>query len=151
MESILNIWISNRKLHLEVLENHSLDQLNKIPEGFNNNLIWHLGHVVSVQQSLYYRVSGLPMNISDELYATYKPGTRPLSPATQEDVDLIRSLLTSQIEKTQADIAAGIFQAFTPFTTRTGFPLATFHDSASFNNYHEGLHLGYMMSIRKLV
>ena len=28
------------------LENLTDDQLTKIPEGFNNNILWHVGHVL---------------------------------------------------------------------------------------------------------
>jgi len=34
----------------------SLEQLNKIPEGFNNNLIWNIAHCVVTQQLLCYKV-----------------------------------------------------------------------------------------------
>jgi hypothetical protein len=42
------------------------DQLNTIPEGYSNNLIWNIAHIV-VQQMLVYKLSGLPMMISDEM------------------------------------------------------------------------------------
>jgi hypothetical protein len=35
----------------------TLEQLNKIPEGYNNNLIWNIAHVVVVQQMLVYKLS----------------------------------------------------------------------------------------------
>lgn len=35
--------------------------------------------------------------------------------------------------------------------TATGFDLTTLDDALEFNNYHEGLHLGMMMSVRKFV
>ena len=38
MQATFKIWETNRKLHLEFLEKYTLEQLNKIPEGFKNNL-----------------------------------------------------------------------------------------------------------------
>ena len=32
----------NRKIVEKILDNHTLAHLNKVPEGFRNNLIWHL-------------------------------------------------------------------------------------------------------------
>jgi hypothetical protein len=44
----------------------TLEQLNKIPEGYNNNLIWNIAHVVVVQQMLVYKYLN-SMMISDEM------------------------------------------------------------------------------------
>jgi hypothetical protein len=38
-----------------------------IPEGYSNNLIWNIAHIIVVQQMLVYKLSGLPMMISDEM------------------------------------------------------------------------------------
>jgi hypothetical protein len=53
-----------------VLSGYNLDQLNTIPEGFNNNLIWNIGHII-VSQLLVINF-GLPMMVSDELVEKYK-------------------------------------------------------------------------------
>jgi hypothetical protein len=39
------------------LSGYNLDQLNTIPEGFNNNLIWNIGHIIVSQQLLVYKLS----------------------------------------------------------------------------------------------
>ncbi|WP_407635809.1 DinB family protein [Solitalea canadensis] len=38
---------------------YTIDQLNKVPAGFNNNLIWNIGHEIVAQQALIYKSSGL--------------------------------------------------------------------------------------------
>ncbi|MCD8529749.1 MAG: hypothetical protein LRY25_03600 [Flavobacterium sp.] len=53
------------------------------------------------------------------------------------------------VEKTKADFKAGIFKEFHPYQTKTGFHLGTLIEAMEFNNYHEGIHLGIMMSIKK--
>ncbi|HCL04497.1 MAG TPA: DinB family protein, partial [Chitinophagaceae bacterium] len=45
----------------------------------------------------------------------------------------------------------GIFTSFTGRMTATGFDLTSLADALEFKAYHEGLHLGMMMSIRKLI
>ena len=52
MESAFKIWETNRKRHLNFLEDYTLEQLNKVPNGFNNNLVWNIGHIIVAQQSL---------------------------------------------------------------------------------------------------
>jgi hypothetical protein len=151
MESAFKIWTTNRTVYSGFLEKYTLDQLNTIPQGFSNNLIWNIGHILVVQQRLVYAVSGLPMNISDELYTAYKPGTKPSTKETQETVDLFKHLLHSQVAETKNDYAAGKFFSYKEITTLTGFNLSSVTDAIQFNNYHEATHLGLMMNIRKFV
>lgn len=140
-----------RKLIAPFLEDFTLDQLNVIPEGFSNNLFWNIAHVVVTQQILVYKLSGLPMLISEELVDQYKKGTKPEQVATQEDVDQIKSLLFDTIDQTQSDYTTGVFKNFTEYPTSSGFVLKNTTDAIAYNNYHEGLHFGIMMSLAKLV
>lgn len=149
--SILKTWETSRKLYTEYLDKYSLEQLNKIPTGFNNNLIWNIGHIIVAQQSLIYRLSNLEMYISEDLFNIYKPGSRPTQHTTREEVDELSGLLTLLVEKTKADLDAGRFVSFNGRMTGTGFLLTTLEDAFEFNNYHEGMHLGIMMSLRKFV
>lgn len=151
MESLFKAWKTSRKIYLNFFDNYSLDQLNKIPNGFNNNLIWNIGHVIVAQQSLIYKCSNLPMYISEDLLNQYKPGTRPSVPTSQSEADELKELLISLISKTEADFQKNIFTTYIERTVVTGFHLASIKDAFEFNNYHEGLHLGYMMSIKKFV
>lgn len=151
MKSIFKTWKTNRNLYLEYFEKYTLDQLNKVPDGFNNNLIWNIGHVIVAQQGLIYKSSGLRAYISEEMYARYKPGTRPEGQTTQSQADELKSLLISLIAKTETDYNSGKFVTYHERMTGTGFHLGSLMDAFEFNTYHEGLHLGYMMSIKKFV
>jgi len=72
MQHTFEITNTSRKILFQFLEKYTVEQLNKIPEGFSNNLIWNIGHIVVVQQMLVYKLSGLPMMISDEMVNAYK-------------------------------------------------------------------------------
>jgi hypothetical protein len=151
MEATFRIWETSRNIYLKFLENYSLEQLNTIPAGMSNNLIWNMGHVVVSQQKLVYTLSGLPMHISDSLFEKYQNGSRPDGKTTQVEVDEIRKLLSEMLEKTKSDFENGIFKEFNPYQTKTGFYLGTLEEAMEFNNYHEGIHLGIMMSIKKYI
>lgn len=151
MDAVIKVWKTNRKLHLDFFDKYSLEQLNRVPEKFSNNIIWNIGHIIAAQQSLVYKSSGLPMHISDEHFDKYKPGTRPEGLVSQQEADEIKSLLMLMIDKTETDLKNGIFKNFTERNTITGFHLGSLQDALVFNNYHEGLHLGYMKSIARFV
>jgi len=133
------------------LNKYSLEQLNKIPAGFNNNLIWNIGHIVVVEQMLIYGLSGLPMIVSRELVGSYKRDTKPEGDVTQEDVEVIKALLHHPIDKAQADLKNGLFENYTEFTTLTGYTIHNVKEAITFNNFHEAIHTGVMMGIRKFV
>ena len=151
MEAVFKTWQTSRKMYLNLMDRYSLDQLIKIPQGFNNNLIWNIGHVIVAQQAIIYRGSNLPMYVSDELMEMYKPGTKPTRPVSQAEVDQLKELLISLIDKTQEDYYKNVFTTYNERTTGTGFHLGSLRDAFEFNNYHEGLHLGYMMGLRKYI
>lgn len=151
MEATFKINKSSRNIVLTFLENHSLEKLNTIPEGFSNNLIWNIGHIIVVQQMLVYKLSGLPMMISDEMVEKYKKGTKPEHSVEQEEVDLMKTLLFSTLEQAQKDFSTDVFQNYLEFTTGVGYHLSSAKDAMEFNNYHEALHIGIMMQIKKFI
>ena len=52
MQYHLDIIKQTRANIIKMTEAQSLEMLNQIPEGFNNNLVWNLGHVIVTQQLL---------------------------------------------------------------------------------------------------
>ena len=72
MQQIFDITETSRKVLLQFLEKYSVEELNKIPEGFSNNIIWNIGHIIVVQQMLVYKLSSLPMMISEEMIEKFK-------------------------------------------------------------------------------
>lgn len=151
MNTTFKIWETNRNLYLNFLNNFSLEQLNKIPDGFSNNLIWNIGHIIVSQQSLVYRLSGLKMNVTDAMFETYKNGSKPTGTTSLSEVEEIKTLLFSLINQTKSDYENGKFVSYNEYTTSTGFNLTSTKEAMEFNNYHEGLHLGFMMNIRKFI
>lgn len=151
MDAVFKVWETNRKVYLRFLQNYSVAQLNYIPEGLSNNLIWNIGHVVVVQQALVYNLSGLPMLVSQELFERYKNGSQPSSNVSEKEIEQIQQLLMDSVEKTKVDYASDVFKNYKEYTTSTGFHLASAKDAIVFNNYHEGMHLGFMLKIKKFL
>ncbi|AXT51788.1 DinB family protein [Aquimarina sp. BL5] len=149
MKDQLEITKTNRRLLTKIMDKYSLEDLNKVPEGFSNNLIWNIAHVVVTQQLLVYKLSGLPLIIDDEMIDLYKKGTKTERVVSQEEVDTIKELLFSTLDKTEEDINSGIFKEYQEYPTSTGFVLKSVKDAINFNNFHEGIHLGYILALKK--
>lgn len=151
MENGFNVWRNSRRLMLQFIDNYTLEQLNKVPEGFNNNLFWNIAHVVVSQQLMVYKLSGLEVMVSDDMIGTYRKGTKPERNVTAEEVTEVRALLLASIEKTIADYNAGIFTTYHEYTSEFGFTMRSVEDAIAFNNFHEGTHLGMMIGLRRFL
>jgi len=151
MNTSLDVTRTSRKMLSQILKGYTLAQLNAIPEGHNNNLIWNIAHIVVVQQMLVYKLSGLPMNISDLLVEKYKKGTKPEQDATQAEVDEIYNLLMETIDQTEIDMNNNSFVNYQEYPTSTGFVLKNAKDAMFFNSFHEGIHIGAILGIRKFI
>ena len=153
MEAEFKITRVSRQIYSSFFEKFTLEQLNKVPAGFNNNIIWNIGHIVVAQQMLVYLAAGRQPMISEELIERYKRGTRPERDVTKQEADEIKNLLFSTIEKSEEDYGNGLFTgtAYPERKTEFGFVLSSIEDAIAFNNYHEGVHLGIIMGLRKLV
>lgn len=128
-------------------------QLNTIPEGFSNNLIWNAGHLLVTQQLLVYGLSDLPMRISEEWVERFRKGSRPDGAVGLDEIKTIREALLSLPEQTHTDLVKGQFssQPFKIYPTSFGVTLHNVQEAIAFNNVHEGLHLGAMMALAKKV
>lgn len=140
-----------RKNQLSIIENYDYDQLNLIPEGFNNNLIWNLGHVVITQQLLCYKLSGNRLKIDSTLVDKYRKGSKPEGPVSKEEIQQIKDYVLATVDQMEADFKAGLFQQYNTYSTSYGITLNSIEDAINFNNSHEAMHLGTMMALCKLV
>ncbi|WP_116523815.1 DinB family protein [Seonamhaeicola aphaedonensis] len=148
----LEILQKTRKSFKKIIENTSLESLNKIPEGHRNNIIWNIGHILVTEQLLAYKLSGLPTMVSDILIDKYRKGTTPEGPVTQDEVDEINGLLEVSLEKTIENYKKGVFKNFNEYTvSTTGNTLTDIDESLQFILFHEGMHLGIVMSLLKAV
>jgi hypothetical protein len=151
MENEFKATYSSREIYAGYFDKYTLEQLNKVPAGFSNNLIWNIAHIIVSQQLLAYGATGNTLLVSPEMVSAYRGGTRPERDVTQQEADEIKALLFATIEKTETDYRSGIFTAYTERKTALGFMLTTVEDAIVFNNYHEGIHLGMMMGLRKFL
>lgn len=136
---------------LNVVQDLDETALNHIPPNFNNNLAWNLGHVLVTQELLCYKMAGLPCNIKEEWITKYKKGSKPSATIAMDEIQLIKDLLLTKVDRTQAAYEAEKFTAYNTYTTSYNATLNSIENAINFNNVHEGLHLGYMMALKRLL
>ena len=150
IESALYQFGQIRARIAEMVESIPRQRLFEMPEGFINNVAWHAAHVVVTQQLLVYGLADQEFAISDDLIARYRKGT-PGENATPETFDEAMEYLMVAPFDLRKKISSDAFETFTPYETSAGIALKSLEDAILFNNIHEGIHLGYMMGLRKAI
>lgn len=153
IEKQFDILEKTRNITLKVINSLTIDQINKIPSGFNNNAAWNFAHLVVTQQLLCNRLSGLDCYVDEESINNYKKGTAPNPDIkmTEKELQHYKELFLSNIDRLQQDYKAGKFNKFKTYKTSVGIDLNCIEDVISFNNMHEGIHLGSILALRKCV
>jgi hypothetical protein len=136
---------------LDLIKDLSVEQLNEIPLGFNNNVIWNLGHLIVSQQGLCYLRAGLKPVVDEQYFTDYKPQTKPNFPIQEDEINRIKTLFLSILDKLETDYDQNSFSNYGTFTTPYGVEITNIDDAINFMLFHEGLHTGYIMAMKRLL
>lgn len=149
MLKAIEILYKPRTNLVKLIEGLSIEQLNKVPSGFNNNIIWNFAHMIAAQQGVCYVRAGLKTVIDEKLYLAYKPDTKPETFVDAAEVDAIKQLAFTTLDKLEEDYNASIFDSYIPWTTRYGVDINNIDEAIKFLPFHDGLHTGYIMAQRR--
>jgi hypothetical protein len=140
-----------RSFLLDYIKELNIGQLNKIPAGFNNNIAWNLGHMVAAQQGVCYLRAGLKTWVDEDFFNAYKPGSKPTEYINESQIEKIKELFFSSLDILKSDYAKGLLTNYPAWTTRYGVELNNIDEAIQFLNFHEGLHLGYIMALKRAI
>jgi len=120
------------------------------PEGFANNIAWNIGHLVMAQQGLVYARLGLQANFPKGATAMYSPGTSPADWESQPNTGELLQQFIDNAQKMADDVAAGLFDNLelpeeSPIPQTA--PAESVEHAMIFNQHHEGMHLGVIVSL----
>jgi len=129
----------------------SEEALDVIPEGFNNNLRWNLGHVYYVQERFAFYFAGEPTQLPDHFEVLFPNGTKPadwvVAPPTK---DVLLQFLTDQPRRIQSVLTNRLEERVKePFTTRNGLTLSTIQEFLTYTLYHEGIHFNTINFLKR--
>ncbi len=140
-----------RTFLLDIVKDVSIEQLNVIPSGFANNIIWHLGHLIVAPLLICYLRAGLQPPVPDNYIQLYKSGTKPGEPISTEEAATIKQMLFSSLDQLEKDLQNNLFTNYPTWTTRYGVEITSIDDALQFISFHEGLHVGYVTYMKRLV
>lgn len=151
MQHQFEILKQSRNFLLNAISNCNSTQLNHIPNGFKNNIIWNVGHLVVTQQLLCYKLSGLPCLVSEEMITKLQKGSKPLQPISETEINEIKMLFLDLPKKFEKDYNNNLFTVYTTYKTSVNITLKNIDEAIAFNAYHEGIHLGIILQLLKLI
>ena len=144
--------LQTRKSLAYFVKSLSNAQVNHIPKGFSNNVIWNFGHCIVTQQLMINGASGLPLLVDADMIALYKKGTKPTRVITEAEVTALLELSKKTLMQLNTDKEEGNFKNFQGFEVRLfGATIHTIEEALLFNFAHENMHLGYAMALKNAV
>jgi hypothetical protein len=151
MNKQIEIITAFRNQLIKMLDELSNEQINKIPTGFNNNLVWHLGHVIASQQAMGYKRSENAILIDEELFQKYKGGTKPEGIVDQAGYERLKELSAKTLAQFDTDYDAGLFNNYTTFAIGVGVEITSINDALGMLQLHEGMHFGYAQALKRAI
>lgn len=118
------------------------------PEGFNNTIHWHIGHVLTVTEQFMFgfpkKSENLPVNYLELFANGTKPSDWPDQVPTLEELTLqLKEQLTRLKEIPSTSLGEALKKPF--------LGLETYGELANMALFHEGNHLGQISAMKKLV
>lgn len=151
MQALQNIY-KTRENFIRLLNSLDEEAINRIPYGFNNNIIWNFGHIIVTQQLICYKLSSLPMYVDTQMVESYRKGTKPQGIVSVEEIETFKQMALNTMGQMEEDLKQRRFQQFQPYTAKTfGIRLNNFEEAVGFNAIHEAMHLGYALALNKAV
>ena len=131
------------------IKDFSLEQVNYIPNNFNNSIGWQVAHIVVTQQLLHYKLSGNEMLVDELLVDSFRKGSSGKYLFTESQWKEVLDLLLSLPKKLEEDYNNNLFKTYSEYATSYNTKLTSIEDAISFSNIHDTLHFGTIMAMKK--
>ncbi|MEK4148019.1 DinB family protein [Robertmurraya sp. FSL W8-0741] len=147
-EVLFNQLEAYRSLTLKTIENISEEQAELIPNGFNNNIRWNLGHLYLDQYLWIQAVTKEKVNLPEVFQRSFGFRTSPSdftaeTPSTQE----LKTLLKNQPSEIKKLFGERLEEEFEP----TDMGMYTIEQVLIRTIFHEGIHFQAILDIKKFL
>lgn len=151
MGKSITISRQTRRNFIALMDSLSIEQLNEVPVGFNNNIAWNFGHIIVTQQILCYVLAGVSPRMDQVLFDKYRKGAKPENFIDQTEIDLLKTLASTLLDDLEIDLTTDLFSNYKTYPTSYGFELTNIEDALDFFAVHESMHYGIVQALKKLV
>jgi DinB superfamily len=151
IQDLISAIMAVRKQYVLLLEEYSTDQINLVPVGFNNNILWNAAHIITVQQMIVYGLADQNPALPKEQTYPFRRGSKPEMAYDVAFINQLKFLLIDTVDILHDDIKKDKFSKYNKWTAPTGFEVHDLGTALTFNLFHESLHLGQMICLKKLL
>jgi len=151
MDFVLDIAKHTRSNFIKLMDGLTTEQLNVIPQGYNNNIAWNFNHIVAAQQTLCYIRGHVDTRIPLDRIAKYQRGTSPQGFISEEELNYYKEKAFTLLDDLKADVDAKLFGNYEEITTFFGVTLSNINHAVNYFVTHDNLHYGYALSLRRAV
>lgn len=145
-ELVFKLMESIRSRMLAQLENVSEELADRIPAGFNNNIRWNLGHILTIHDMLIFQLNNEKSGFPADYPALFKNGTKP---ADWQQTPPALEVLTQQLEEQMKQIRETFSGRLDQEAAKPFREMKTIGEIINFSFYHEGLHTGFIWAMKK--
>jgi len=122
-----------------------------VPEGFNNNIRWNLGHVYLSQERFAFAFAQEPMVVPDGFLELFgrdsKPSEWKVQPPT---LPALIQLLEDQTSRIEDKLNSRLDEVVSkPLIMPSGLILKTIAEYLTFSMYHEGMHVQTIRMLKR--
>ncbi|WP_047152088.1 DinB family protein [Aneurinibacillus tyrosinisolvens] len=141
-----------RSRTLSAVEGVNENVIDAIPDGFNNNIRWNLGHLYLVSERFSFHFAQEPMELPGYFPDLFGGGTKPSEwNAQPPSMNELTQMLREQPGRIQAVLKNRLNEEVAkPFTTGSGLTLNTIGEFVNFTLYHEGMHFNTVNILKRL-
>lgn len=127
------------------------DFADTIPEGFNNNVRWNLGHIITITDQLANYPAGEQPDFGKTFHKSFANGTSPNDWNEETpSLDEIIQALQEQPSKIKEKFTGRLSEPLPKPFSLVGVEFKTVGDLIAFNLYHEGMHLGQINTMLRI-
>jgi hypothetical protein len=152
VETLIDQTLTERHMIVKLLKSIPVEQADTMPPTWKNSARWHAGHLIVTPALLVFGILREPLTVPEEYRKWFAKGTSPADwgndpiPSYEDLCDDIVPVIGRLYEAIKPRITRPFLE---PYTTTQGVVLRAPEESFSFNMFHDGIHLGMLLALKR--